>query len=75
MAKQEILKEAASRGFDDGNNGYPGPDMADIADLITEATSDEMAPEEYNQAAAAVADAYAEDYQRGKNWKRAQSPL
>ena len=69
MAKQEIIQKAHERGYNDGWNGYPGPDAADIADLITEAASDEMEAAEYNQAAAAVADAYAEGYRNEQAWQ------
>lgn len=62
----EILKKAHERGHQDAQNGYQGPDMADVADLITEATTDDMQADEYNRIAREVADAYTKGYGEGR---------
>lgn len=61
------LETAYARGKEDGLNGYHGPDMADIADLVLEVTHAKMDFNEYNQAAQAVASAYARGYGDGVN--------
>lgn len=61
------LETAYERGKEDGQNGYQGPDMADIADLVLEVTNDQMDFKEYNEAAQAVASAYARGYGNGVN--------
>lgn len=66
MAKDEVLKKAQGRGFQDAQDGYQGPDMADVADLITEATTDEMPADKYNEIAQEVADAYSKGYGEGR---------
>lgn len=65
-AAREILQQAQERGTKDGEDGYPGPDAADVADLVTEATTDEMTPAEYNQIAKEISAAYAEGYGKGR---------
>lgn len=79
----EIHTEARQRGYNDGFNGYPGPDVADIADLITESTNDDMHPAEINQRAANIADEYAAGYANGKatgkpqtqNWRESDGEV
>jgi len=66
---KEILRKAYDRGFNDATNGYDGPDMADIADLVLEATTDDMETAEYQSRARQVADSYANGYDAGKETK------